>query len=349
MVPEDKPQVRGVFRRSFPILQQVFFGWTPDVLVAERDGSILGAVMLKTYRLPGDQKGGFISWIFTAPEARGLGVGQRLTEGAIDFFESRGCVEVAAAVEGYNFSSSKLFATRGFSILSPGQQLRRYGLSILPTWVSWFHLFDIGHFIWARPGSAAADNPALQWWGTWLVQTLIALLALWRGNDLSPLSLIAVPLLLLVFFGARTLAMRRAAAAQGLEVRYRAWETAMLVSLLIGVLFSSVFPAPGSLYPTANRDSYRKLLPKLGPMALAGVLPTLVLLGIAWALDQFAGRAGALGPWVGHALYIGAPMALFDVVTIFFPFASFNGRRIWDWNRPLWVLLAAAALVMFFV
>ncbi|MGI6207779.1 MAG: GNAT family N-acetyltransferase, partial [Anaerolineae bacterium] len=97
------------------------------------------------------------------------------------------------------------------------------------------------------------------------------------------------------------------------------------------------------------RDSYRKLLPKLGPMALAGVLPTLVLLGIAWALDQFAGRAGALGPWVGHALYIGAPMALFDVVTIFFPFASFNGRRIWDWNRPLWVLLAAAALVMFFV
>ena len=82
MVPEDKPQVRGVFRRSFPILQQVFFGWTPDVLVAERDGSILGAVMLKTYRLPGDQKGGFISWIFTAPEARGLGVGQRLTEGA---------------------------------------------------------------------------------------------------------------------------------------------------------------------------------------------------------------------------------------------------------------------------
>jgi len=48
-------------------------------------------------------------------------------------------------------------------------------------------------------------------------------------------------------------------------------------------------------------------------------------------------------------MIIGKSLALFDIALIFFPFASFNGRRIWDWNRVVWGVLAAAAVVVFFV
>jgi hypothetical protein len=40
MRPEEKPEVREMFRRSFaPVKRWFFFSWTPDVLVAERAGS----------------------------------------------------------------------------------------------------------------------------------------------------------------------------------------------------------------------------------------------------------------------------------------------------------------------
>jgi hypothetical protein len=53
--------------------------------------------------------------------------------------------------------------------------------------------------------------------------------------------------------------------------------------------------------------------------------------------------------WINIARIIGKSLALFDIALIFFPFASFNGRRIWDWNRVVWGVLAAAAVVVYFV
>jgi len=46
-----------------------------------------------------------------------MGTGQKLIEAALHFFEDKGCEEIMACVEGSNTSSSKLFSTRGFSIL----------------------------------------------------------------------------------------------------------------------------------------------------------------------------------------------------------------------------------------
>jgi hypothetical protein len=39
-------------------------------------------------------------------------------------------------------------------------------------------------------------------------------------------------------------------------------------------------------------------------------------------------------------------LALFEVLLPFFLFASFNGRRVWDWSRPAWVPLAVAATAL---
>jgi hypothetical protein len=42
-------------------------------------------------------------------------------------------------------------------------------------------------------------------------------------------------------------------------------------------------------------------------------------------------------------------LALFDVLLPFSIFASFNGRRVWDWSRPMWAVLAAATIGLFLV
>lgn len=351
MQAAEKPAVHAIMRRSFPLIEQWFFSWTPHVLVAEQEGKLLGAIVLKVFTLPHHRKGGLACWVFTAPEARGLQVGQRLTEAGLGFLQEQGCDEILACIEGYNTSSSNIFATRGFGILSPGEQFRRYGLSILAVWYRIFHVIDIGHFVWARPAAERPDSPALQWWGNALMNALIALLALWRRGGflgIDPRAFLALPLSVLCFFGVRELLMRLAARLLKLPVRYRVWESGFPLSLLIA-LVGGWFPMPGNVYPSSDRWSYREVLPRLGTVALAGVLPGLILAWAAWALLRFGALPPAMAIWIRFARSIVEPLVLFDVALPFFPFVSFNGRRIWDWNRAAWIILAVAAVIIFFL
>jgi GNAT superfamily N-acetyltransferase len=349
---EEKKVVHNIMSRSFTLVERLFFSFTPYVLVAEQNGQLLGATVLKLIPLPGNRKGGLIYWIFTAPEARGMGTGQKLIEAALHFFEDKECDEIMACVEGFNTSSSKLFSTRGFSILSPGQQFRRHSIGILPLWVRIFHYIDIGHFLWVRPGTKQPDNPALQWWGNVFMNALVLLLMLWRKTgfrDVNLTAFIAVPMMCVFFFGVRELAMRLTAKGYGLSVRYRAWESGFPLSLVIALVFGGWVPVPGSVYPTKNGWRYRDLIPKLGPIAFAGALSVLLFTWGAWALLHFSVLPPETKTWINIAMIIGKSFVIFDIALIFFPFVSFNGRRIWDWNRVVWGVLAVAAVVVFFV
>lgn len=351
MLAEEKKAVIAVSRRAFSPIQHLFFALKGHTLVAEREGQILGATVLNTFPLPGGHKGGIVLWIFTDPIVHGQSAGQALAEGAIAFFEAEGCTDMFACVEGYNVSSSKLFATRGFGILSPGAQLRRYGLGMFPMWWHTFHFIDLGHFLWTRPPAEQSDNPALQWWGTLAMNAILVWLALWqqRGfREFRPLYLLMVPLWLLFFLGARTLAMLAVAKAQGITLRYRAWESGFPFGVVVALAWGSLYPSPGNFYPTTERWRYREWLPKLGPVALAGLLPGLLLSWGLWALGRFGNLGPEIRVWCNIGTMIGVSLSIFDGLLAFFPFASFNARRVWDWKPWLWGVLAlmTAALVV---
>jgi GNAT superfamily N-acetyltransferase len=361
MRTEEKKALLRVMRRAFSPIQQIFFSWKDHVLVAEREGALVGGTVLDTFPLAGGRKGGIVLWIFTDPDVRGRGAGQALAEGAIAFFEAEGCTDMFACVEGYNTSSSKLFATRGFGILSPGAQFRRYGLGTFAMWYHTFHFIDIGHFLWTRPPAERPDSPALQWWGVWLMNTVIVWLALWRQHNFQasaafqPFYLLTVPLVLLTFFGARSLAMLAAARAQGLTLRYRAWESGFPLGVVIALSMGGLYPNPGGFYPTTDRWRYREWLPQLGPVALAGIAPTLLLTWGLWALREFGpltarlGQATFIAQGLNIAWILGVSLSVLDVLTPFFPLASFNGRRLWDWKPWLWGVCALATAALFFV
>lgn len=357
MRPEEKARVRTIMRRAFSLTIHPFFSFSDHVLVADRDGEPVGAVVLEMFRLPDRRRAGEIAWIFTDPEARGLGAGQALVEGALRYLDDGGCDETFAIVEGNNSSSAKLFATRGFSVLSPGAQFRRYGVGMFLVWVRTLHVSDIGHFLWARPPARDADRPVGQWWGGLLLHLLLAAVALWRRGELTTLAAelgpvgawVSVALGLVLLLGGRQLAMRTTATLRGLSVRYRAWESTFPTTLMVAVVFGGFFPAPGGLYPEGHDWRYDDLLPKLGPMGLAGSLTVLLLTWGAWALRELAGLAPALQAGLGSFLVLAVPLSLFDTIFAVFPFNGFNGRRLWDWNRPLWLLLSLAAAAILFV
>ncbi len=361
MRQEEKSQVRAIMQRAFSLPVSLFFSWAGHVLVAEQEGRLLGGIVLRTFPLPGGGKGGEVAWVFTDLDARGLGAGHALVEGGLNYLDAEGCDEIFACVEGNNSSSFKLFATRGFSILSPGEQFRRYGLRTFLVWVRTTHFSDVGHFLWARPPEQGEDSPGLQWWGGLLVNALLALLAWWRRHSFDPLgggpgglgssaaAAGALAAALVLLFGVRHLAMLGTGALQGLRLRYRAWESTLPTTLIIGLVFGAFFPAPGGLYPEGDDWRYGDLLPRLGPMGLAGSLAVLLLAWGAWVLQRFASLALPVQGWLATLLFVAVPLSLCDTVLAFFPFTGFNGRRLWDWSRPLWLLLSLAAVGLLFV
>ncbi len=350
---EEERAVGALAGRAFPPLGNFFFSPSPHTLVAERDGRLVGAVVLKPFVLPDERRGGVIFWLMTDPEARGCGVGRRLVEAAIEYFEERGCREVFACVEGFNSSSSNLFATHGFTILSLGEQLRRYGLwGTFALWFETSRFGDMGHFLWARPGAARPDSPALQWWVGALGSALIFLLAGWRSSwvgALDPAAILGGVAAILALYGLRDAAMALAARSQGLSMRHRAWEAAFPLSAGVALILGWFFPTPGSVYPRSGVWRYRDLVPKLGPTAFAGASAVLVFAWAAWASLRFGGPPPEIAAWLRAAHTAGLMLALFEVLLPFFPFASFNGRRVWDWNRPAWGVLAVAASGLFLV
>jgi ribosomal protein S18 acetylase RimI-like enzyme len=352
MREEETRAVRSLAGRALSRPESAFFSPPPQTLVAERDGRLVEATVPKVFVLPDKRRYGAIFWLMTAPEARGSGVGGRLVEATLEYFEEHGCREAFACVEGYNTSSSNLFATRGFTILSPREQLGRYGL--LGTFWLWIKMFrlgaDVGHFLWARPGATRQDHPGLQWCAGTLLSVLVFLLAGWRGGwveGLEPATVLGATLAIVALFGLREAGMRLAARSQGLLVRHRVWEAAFPLSAGVALMLGLFLPTPGSVYPRGGTWRYRDLLPKLGPIALAGASAVLVFAWVTWGLLRFGGFSPEVASWLRFGHVAGQMLALFEMLLPFSIFVSFNGRRVWDWSRPAWAVLAAATVGLF--
>ena len=330
MREEETRAVRSLAGRAFSRPESAFFSPPPQTLVAERDGRLVGAIVPKVFVLPDKRRCGAIFWLMTAPEARGSGVGGRLVEATLEYFEEHGCREAFACVEGYNTSSSNLFAARGFTVLSPGEQLGRYGL--LGTFWLWIKMFrlgaDVGHFLWARPGATRQDRPGLQWCVGTVLSVMVFLLAGWRGGwveRLESATLLEATLATVALFGLREAAMRLAARSQGLLVQHRVWEAAFPLSAGVALMLGFFFPTPGSVYPRGGSWRYRNLLPKLGPIALAGASAVLIFAWVTWGLLRFGGPPPEIASWLRFGHVAGQMLALFEVLLPFSIFVSSMG------------------------
>lgn len=339
---DEKPTLRKLANRSFTtVFQGIFFEMTPHTLVAERNGTLLGAAVLKLFTLGGQQMGE-VAWLFTAPEVRGSGVGQQLVDAGLAYLSERNAEFIFALVDGNNPSSFKQFTYRGFGRIAPFAQLRRFGLHLPQFWLRSGLAFAFSHFLYGRPTSPAAAGR----WGHWLYVAgyhalVLAPLFLWLGA--SPGLYLPVLLLLLAVLAARALVMLGTARLLGLHAEFRAWEAASVLGLA-GALWGGFWMLPGGVYPIGDQWRYAAERRRLGIVSFAGGL--LVLLAL-WLLLLLA----PAGP-VAFAAAIGPLMAL-AIVDTGLPFVpSYNGHRVWLWSKSAWlvlVVLLAAALAWRFL
>lgn len=353
----DDFAISALARAVFPPTQSGFVRPGPDGgLVARVDGSIVAAALVRVIRLPSGARVGMIGWLLTSPDYRGLGLASRLVEACVHDLQARGCECVVTDVEGYNTRSANVFLGNGFGRLSLGTQLRQFGLlATLWLWLRTGLAVDPGHFMWVRNAASGSPHQGLQRAGSWLTNVLLAGFALLLGGGLllagapelpGPGDWLALATAVAVLFGAREAAMRATAAWLRQPLQYRAWEGGFGVTLVITLLFGRLLPMPGGLYPPGDGWKYQEVLPRLGPVAVAGTLTVAAI--IATTLLVRDPDAGGTTQQLAFAmLFIGKPLLLFDSVVAIAPFTAFNARRIFDYNRLLWMVIAAIGVVLF--
>lgn len=374
---EDRRAVSALARRAFGVLGRFMVSLEEGGHVAERDGTMLGATVLTTFRA-GGRRYGLTSWVMVSPDARGLGIASRLIDLAHEWFHEHEVDATLALIEGYNQSSSKIFGGRGYRRLRPVDQVRVLGGALPFVWLKSFLVVSLGHFLWYRPadgapagepGDDAADglsvvaldagrtppaSPAMRSAISWLGSLLFNALVIWVlvlrwGVRVPPawtlLVVVAVPVLLL---GSRSVSFVLVASLRGMRTRFRSWEGGSPLALAIAAAFGGYLPLPGSHYPADEPYRYTDALPTLGPASLAALAGPLGLLIAARAALLLAGPGGVANLLFEVFVSVATLHVVVDLLP-FFPLWATAGHQLWRWSRAWWCVVAVlvAATVAF--
>ncbi len=121
----------------------------------------------------------------------------------------------------------------------------------------------------------------------------------------------------------------------GYFAEFRA-DNSMLVIALMSSFFGFIFAAPGAVMVGGNvrRDKYG-LISLAGPVM--SIVVALVFLGLSFATsNSFVSLLAAYG------FRINAFLAMFNMI----PFGGLDGRKIFDWNKTVWVVVVVLAVVL---
>lgn len=336
--------VQKVGRRSFhPILGLIVT--RPKWGFAAWDGeSCVGGVILGEHG-----RFGVVEFIFVTRAGRGQGLGQALTDRAMEAFAERGLEYSAASVRDDNTASWNLFAGRGHKAYTPVRGIREFGFGPwLRLALTTAQFFAFGFDLWigsvdeARKPDAdstlsVADTVPGTSLSTLLVFYLIHMVAVtsafWQdGAGAAPWAIAVGGLLtfrLLVSYLA-TLPFFRPA-------RLRMARGGHVTDFIINAV-GSFFFYPAFWHPKQKRWREPDFRTGLGVSAMAGGLSQVaVVVAASLVLPGLAG-SGVLAVSLALAIDIGKLMLIIDLQPLF---EAWSGPRILRWN--LWAYLATAA------
>ncbi len=163
----------------------------------------------------------------------------------------------------------------------------------------------------------------------------VAFAIVMQGLNLNFLFLVAILISLLtlgVGFLFHELAHKFLAQKYGCFAEFRSFDK-MLIMALIFSFFGFIFAAPGAVMIRGQLSRSQN-----GRISAAGPAMNIIvsLLFLALTLSS----AGILKVIGHYGFIINAWLALFNMI----PFAMFDGRKIFEWSKPVYIVMAAVAL-----
>ena len=125
----------------------------------------------------------------------------------------------------------------------------------------------------------------------------------------------------------------------GAIAEFRAFDYMLLLALAMSFL-GFVFAAPGAVMIAGGRINIKRN----GLISVAGPITNLALALIFLAVKSLD-LSSAINLIGQYGFFINAWLALFNMI----PFGPFDGRKIFVWNKAVWISVVAIAAVFLFV
>jgi len=143
--------------------------------------------------------------------------------------------------------------------------------------------------------------------------------------------------------------MKLTAIIMKLKVRFRPIEDWFGMSLLLGLAGGLWIPVPGNLYPKEETWTHRDITKKLGAMAFMGAFIIVASTWIIYLIPFYVSIPIEFRLWYNYGLGTGAILSLLETALPFFPLEAYNGKRIWNLNKLIWLILAGFGIAIFII
>ena len=347
----DKQDARAVLkgqRKAFSPLFGLFLSRPKEGVVAESGGRIVGAVTYKTIPA-GKVRVGYLDIGYVDSGFRGLKLGGRLYEAAMDKLRDEGCEVITAAIRDDNRASWKIMERNGCTIHPFYRLIGKFGLAGALRIGSTAHFpYALGHELWAtenaprRPeqGPEQAPDPSRQSPLSALpgfagINFLLLLLAS-RGNIYFTLG--AMALLAAEILGGRIGTLGQPARWH-LQRPHAGLALSVFVSITGGLLPSNAaWQLTEGSYGTAGRT---RLLGRTSLFAWIAAWLVTAASFIALARGYLSGLPAEAA---SGSLNLGLMYLIYRSLAVF-PFESFGGLRVYEWNRRIFWPAAAVSIL----
>lgn len=336
MEPHEAPEVLKIGRRAFTGFESLWVPKPKTALVAVAGDKITGAVLYKIFTANG-KKIGYIDYAFIDRDYHHQGIGGQLYRAAMDFLWDQCCDVLTAVVKDDNVGSWGLLLKNGFSRISVPELFRQFGIDgMMKHYFGTPLCIGIGmEYYVALKGEQCPSGKlgsGKQIFSYLFINLLLFLVMLVWGTENMAAFLCAYMIMLA---GGILTGYVGTFFSPGRRWDFRLNNGGILVCLLVNL--GVVYPMVGNWYP----DKYEKtpeFKRDMGIQALCGWLFVLIMTVVAimagdHVLLNYLGNIG----W----------MFLFYRMVPIFPFESFGGRRVFEWNRYVYGVMFVLSAVCF--
>jgi GNAT superfamily N-acetyltransferase len=331
--------------RSIRTLAKKVFGWGVGLFIPTKhlwgfyveDGHhIIAAVLMEKV----SKNEGILSWVFVDEKARGYRLASQLIERAVTTMDEAGLTTQFACVRDDNTSSWSMFYKKGYKVLPLFHTLFRYSIKSLMYRVN--YAMVSGYSIWVKDEKKATvpTYPRFP-----IIRTLLSSLIL--GGSLALFGLRSFEFLFVALITVIGLTLGRMLVSFIIARRYGPlrWmpsQGGFLLSLLIALMTSAWFPNFGFFVPKADIWNIKDFNRYVGHQSFASWFLLIV---------AFIGVAYSLPTYFEGGLNLVLMLVLLYQIPIAFPFDSFDGSKVWRWNKLAYfvaLLLSIGSIILFF-
>lgn len=340
MEPHEAKAVKKIAMRAFSGTERLFVSKPQEALVALYNGEIVGGIMVK-YIVHKNVKIGYYDGAFIAPEHRGKGIATKLYKETADYLWAQGCTALSATVKDDNAASWTPLLGSGFLRVSLTEGVRKLGvLSMILQYFATLMFMSNGmdFYLCVKDGDlkpkSTASVPQIATY--LLINTLLFLLAAaWLGRT-SFLSYTAA--FFTMIFGC-ALSGYIGTLFSKCKWQFRLTNCGAVITVFINAI-GGLYPLIGNWYPKKyeNTDAQRQ------EMGLVALCDWVFILAATVCAQLFGGAS----VFLRQLCMLGEVFLIYKIIALY-PFESYGGRRVFLWDKSVYVIFAIASLAVIFI